>query len=298
MSNKTGSRSRWALALGFVILVVGVGLEGTGGSRATPTPRIAHYAILDGVVRALLSGVIVVLVLGVGVLLLSMFGHAPRRGSRWFVSQEEYFPWWLRLTVAAAAVFFLAVVGFLFVALAPRRGDQRAEFARVGVRSTTHAPAIPSAVDHFNYLAPLLVGVALLVVFVVSSLVQQGSRRRHNLDRLKARAQRGASVRPERSLGELVLIPDPREKIYACWSYAEALLTGLGIERQRYESPTEFVERIGPTLPFPPLELETIASLFVEARFSEHRLGSRDADLAYTLVALLEAACKRLLTHA
>jgi hypothetical protein len=298
VTTTTGSRGRLIQGVGILLLIIGIGFGGVDKFGGASTHSIAHKAVLDVLVRALFSGVIVVFVVGVGVLLGLALRRPGRRGGRLLPNLDDSFPLWLRLLVTAAAIFFLAFLGFLFVLLAPRRKHQKAAIEHLGNTAPTRRVLAPPGLDHFNYLVPILVGVVILIALGVGAFLRRRRLRQRNLGRLQHLSERGPTARVAHELGELSTIDDPHDKVYACWDYVEARLGGIGLDRHRFESPTEFAKRVNRSLPFPALELQTIASLFVEARYSNHVIDAKDADLACTLTVLLDAACDRVTTHA
>jgi hypothetical protein len=242
-----------------------------------------------------MSGVVVLMVVVFGLLAASALRHVmSHRGSRWLVYQDDpfAFPWWLKLLVSAGAIFFLVFVGFLFSELAPPRRHQKRSIERSGAPKGLVPKTLQSGLTHFDYLVPLAVGLIILIGLGVIAKLHQRSQRRHNQERLHHPQSRGSFDRTP-SLAQVEVIIDPREKVYACWDYAEARLFQLGIRRLKYESPTEFVNRVRPSLSFSSLEIETLANLFVEARYSNHGIEQKDSELAYAVVTLFDSACER-----
>ena len=298
MTKTTGSRGQWTLGAAILLLIIGIGFGGVDNVGASSTHSIAHKAVLDALVRALLGGVVVVFVVGVGVLIALALRSPGRRHERLLLHQDNPFPLWLRLLVTAAAIFFLVFLGFVFVLLAPRRKHQKTAIEHLGNSSSSKHVPPPPALDHFNYLVPILIAVVILIALGAGALLRQRLLRQRNLGRLQHLSAHGPTARVTQELGEISAIDDPHDKVYACWDYVEARLGDIGLTRHPFESPTEFAQRIARTLPFPALELQTIAPLFVEARYSDHIIEAKDADLAYTLTVLLDAACDRVTAHA
>ncbi|WP_276970421.1 DUF4129 domain-containing protein [Ferrimicrobium acidiphilum] len=293
-------RSRWLALGGVVVLIAGIGLEGVGNGTTAASAGITHRALLTALVRSAMSGVVALLVVGFGLLAATVLRRASHRGSRWLVNQDDpfAFPWWLKLLVSAGAIFFLVFIGFLFSELAPRRRHQARSIQRHGVTRSPVPKVAQSGLTHFDYLVPLVVGVAVLIGLGVIAKLRQRSQRRRSQERphhLHSRASFDSRIP---SLAQVEGLIDPREKVYACWDYAETRLFQLGIRRLTYESPTEFVSRVRSSLPFPSLELETLANLFVEARYSDHGIGQKDSELAYAVVTLFDSACERQRSYA
>ncbi|WP_298207976.1 DUF4129 domain-containing protein [Ferrimicrobium sp.] len=299
MSSSTKTGSRWVVTLAFAVLVIGMGIEGIT-SHGVEHTGIDHRTILAAIARAVISGFIVLFVMAVGVLVATALRRKGGRGVRWFPNTQEPFPFplWLRILVAAAAIFFLVFLVFLFYLLAPRRKHQQASIARLGVSASVHIKGPPPVLTHFDYLLPILLGLSLLVLLGIVGILRQRALRRKSLGRGAALLHRPQLASQLAPIQELEHIDDPRVQIFACWQYVEARLTQIGFTRVRYESPTEFVRRIEPTFTFPILELQTLATLFAEARYSDHRVSQRDGQLAYTLATLIDASCTRTATNA
>jgi hypothetical protein len=155
-----------------------------------------------------------------------------------------------------------------------------------------------SGLTHFDYLVPLAVGLIILIGLGVIAKLRQRSQRRRSQERPHHLQSRESFDSRLPSLAQVEGLIDPREKVYACWDYAEIRLFQLGIRRLTYESPTEFVNRVRSSLPFPSLEIETLANLFVEARYSDHGIGQKDSELAYAVVTLFDSACERQRSYA
>jgi hypothetical protein len=202
------------------------------------------------------------------------------------------------LAVSTGAIFFLVSLGFLFSELAPRRRHQASLIKRLGVSGKPAPKAAQSGLTHFDYLVPLVVGLILLIGLGILAKLRQLALQRRNQGRLHP-LEGHENLDPRvRSLAEVEGVVDPREKVYACWEYAEARLFQFGIRRLKYESPTEFVNRVRSNLPFPTLEIETLANLFVEARYSDHGIEPRDSELAYAVTTLFDSSCERQGTYA
>lgn len=287
--------SCWLALGGIAALVVGIGLEGVVYRPVSSSGGVAHKAILTALVRSVLSGLVVVSVIALGLLAATVLGRATRRRPRWVADHNDpfAFPWWVKLLVSGSAIFFLIVLGFLFVELAPHRRHQSSTIKRLGVSSNPASKSVQSGLTHFDFLLPLLVGFIILSGIGMFAKFRQLRHRRLNRGRLHRLVDEGALNPSVNSLAEIEVISDPREQVYACWDYAESRLFQLGIGRLRYESPTEFVGRISSSLPFPTLEIEALADLFVEARYSDHGIQKRDGELAYTLTTLFDSACER-----
>ncbi|WP_298346366.1 DUF4129 domain-containing protein [Ferrimicrobium sp.] len=299
MTSSKALGRRWVALVVAAILIVGTGVEGLTAGKAVHT-GVDHRVLLTALVRALISALMVLFVVGVGLLVFAALRRNAGQGTRWFTSQQSpfTFPLWLRILIATGAIFFLAFLGFLFYALAPRRKHRQASIERPRVSAGLHAKGPVPVPTHFNYLLPIVIGLLILVVLSAAGLLRQRARRRSYAGREHALTRQPGTGGQLRPIQELETIEDPRDQILACWGYAESRLAQIGFTRLRYETSIEFVRRLAPSLPFPPLELQTLANLFVEARYSNHRVSQRDGQLAYTLITLFDAACTRSTTYA
>lgn len=65
----------------------------------------------------------------------------------------------------------------------------------------------------------------------------------------------------------------PRDSIVACWLRLEEIVAESGVPARRSETSTELVSRVLHQLDLDPRPVATLASLYREARFSEHPMG-------------------------
>jgi hypothetical protein len=82
------------------------------------------------------------------------------------------------------------------------------------------------------------------------------------------------ALRRDRS-AQLSAVEDgtPRNAIVACWLRLEEVLTAAGLPPLRHETSTEYVVRALHALDLDPVPVGALASLYREARFSEHPVG-------------------------
>ena len=66
---------------------------------------------------------------------------------------------------------------------------------------------------------------------------------------------------------------EPRNAIVRCWLRLEEMIGRSGLPRRRHETSTEYVVRVLHSLDLDPRAVGVLASLYREARFSEHELG-------------------------
>jgi hypothetical protein len=103
----------------------------------------------------------------------------------------------------------------------------------------------------------------------------------------------------EASLDDLRRESDARRAIILCYRRFEEWLAGSGAPRAPWETPAEFMRRALNRLPLPSEAASTVTRLFEVARFSEHRLGSRERDVTIgALVAIKDALDEAQRTHA
>jgi len=65
----------------------------------------------------------------------------------------------------------------------------------------------------------------------------------------------------------------PRDSIVACWLRLEEIVAESGVSARRSETSTELVTRVLHELDLDPRPVAALASLYREARFSEHPMG-------------------------
>jgi hypothetical protein len=69
---------------------------------------------------------------------------------------------------------------------------------------------------------------------------------------------------------------DPRNAIVACWMDLERTCADAGLPRRLAETSSDFTERVLAASTEDQPAVETLAALFLEARFSRHPLGDRE----------------------
>jgi hypothetical protein len=79
----------------------------------------------------------------------------------------------------------------------------------------------------------------------------------------------------------------PRNGIVACWLRLEEIAGAAGYPRARSETSSEYVVRVLKSLDLDPRAIATLAALFREARFSEHRLGEESRTAARSALQVL-----------
>jgi hypothetical protein len=72
----------------------------------------------------------------------------------------------------------------------------------------------------------------------------------------------------------------PRDSIVACWLRLEEIVAAGGVQARRSETSTELVTRVLHELDLDPLPVAELASLYLEARFSEHPMGEAHREQA------------------
>ncbi len=123
----------------------------------------------------------------------------------------------------------------------------------------------------------LMVVVAALVTAAALSIWRRGVLRRRLAPRVPPpvpHAPRVPTELTEAADQMLDALRDgtPRNAIVACWVRLESAVTATGTRRNPADTPTELVERVLAELLVDRHELETLAGLYREARFSTHEL--------------------------
>jgi hypothetical protein len=72
----------------------------------------------------------------------------------------------------------------------------------------------------------------------------------------------------------------PRDSIVACWLRLEEIVSAGGVQARRWETSTELVTRVLHELDLDPRPVAELASLYREARFSEHPMGEASREKA------------------
>lgn len=72
----------------------------------------------------------------------------------------------------------------------------------------------------------------------------------------------------------------PRNAIVQCWLRLERAVEGAGLERDEADTPAEFTSRVLRRYEIDATAIDTLATLYREARFSEHVLGEAERDAA------------------
>jgi hypothetical protein len=91
----------------------------------------------------------------------------------------------------------------------------------------------------------------------------------------------------DESLDALLAIPDPRRAIIAAYSSMERSMEQVGLPRQRYEAPMEFMARVLGSLMALSTDVTQLTHLFEIAKFSHHEIDEEmrsDAVLALSRI--------------
>ncbi len=82
---------------------------------------------------------------------------------------------------------------------------------------------------------------------------------------------------------------EPRNAIVRCWLRLEEMFGRSGLPRRSHETSTEYVVRVLHSLDLDPRAVGALASLYREARFSEHDLGEESREAATEALGRLQA---------
>jgi hypothetical protein len=265
-------------------LLVDVGLHGKVTSPDWGGRSKAHDA---EVVAALLA---------VGILLLVALAVRNRRApaGELLAAKLRTALWYLLGTGVPVLVVTLVL---LVVNL--RLGHLRAAGtgARFPVVRPGHAPLVPRASatsSHFP-LAAILYGMAASVLVIgivaVSVWILRHSRRRPLAEPVAPAQEYGEALQEALVWGQRALLDldDARAAIIACYVAMEESLARAGTARASAETPDELLARAAQAFLVSAGAASRLTSLFYEARFSSHPLGTAHRESAETALAGLVA---------
>jgi hypothetical protein len=102
----------------------------------------------------------------------------------------------------------------------------------------------------------------------------------------------------ESSLDDLRREPDARRAIIRCYRRFEQWLAASGLPRAPWKTPSEFMRDALGRLPLPAEALRALTGLFEVSRFSEHRLGPEEREVALASLIEIKAALEEAASHA
>ena len=285
----------------LVIAAIASGAAATGGSSHVGLSSSATRPAGEVVVAAF-SGLLVVSAALAGVVTFFLVSSRRRKkdpDEPERVSETPPLSWLEK--VAAVALPILLIVGLATaIVIAARRAKHPTSSsalhagATTGLPGSVHHPLSQASGGGTSAAAVGLVAgiciVAAAAAFVVFLRLRQ---------RRRARLSPGSSGSPylaalantvALSIDDLRRERDPRRAIVAAYARMELAFASLGLPRAVGQTSAEYMGRVLSQAAAPPAPVVELTELFQEAKFSQHRLTSRDRDDALqALVAIREA---------
>ena len=165
--------------------------------------------------------------------------------------------------------------------------------------STASAPAMPTYRELTSHVQPILdlswlgqlIGYTAVLAACYGVFLLMRSLWRNRWRAPQKRVGVGFEVLPDRAVleslhhdaeAQLAALEDggPRDSIVACWLRLEEIVAQGGVPARRSETSTELVTRVLHQLDLDPRPIADLASLYREARFSEHPMGETSREEA------------------
>lgn len=262
-----------AALVGAAILVGMAAHPGSGSRAATIPPE--PFIVLGQTALWLLIAADVLVTAGIVYALLSkpVGLNAPPRKWQWTTYLLSFVP----TMFAAVMILWLHPVG----------GGRGLLFLPplTGVPSSRLPPTsklLGSAPTHdLTWLSIVLAG--LIVMVFLGWLFWPVTRRKPVIKPPAPIAAKSVVDALDESLDALLAIPDPRRAIIAAYSSMERSMERVGLPRQRYEAPMEFMARVLGSLMGISTDVTQLTYLFEMAKFSHHEIDGEmrsDAVLA------------------
>ena len=182
----------------------------------------------------------------------------------------------VRRRPAVVAVLGLRVV-LVVAGVAPREGSYTAPLP-----TTAAQPTAPTALPPSPVLGQvLLVLVLLLAVAAAGRLITSLVRTTRDLARTgalsppRAAGMRSALAPAAEAALRAVEQPDAREAVVRSWLLLGDAAAAAGLPVRPAETAAEYAARVVTELDVPGPELDRLADLYREARFSQHEVGER-----------------------
>lgn len=259
-------------ALGGVALllavVVGVASRpGAVDAALGAPPRSAIGYVLDLGVFLLLAASLLML----AAIVVALWPRGRSRDDR-VVTRPEL-PWWMK---ALMAIVPLGLVAALVVLALTSRGHQAGAPVQPIAPPPPPVAAGTSAGDASAGPIALAAALTVLAIVVVAAvvLVVLSRRRRYAPRAVEERRLRALADALDESLDALRAEPNPRRAVIAAYAALEGSLTRSGVGRRPQEAPFEYMVRALARLPGHRAELQRLATLFEEAKFSRHDIDA------------------------
>ncbi len=258
---------RRRLAAAGVVASLGLVAVGAGARGAAP----------HGSARDARAGIAVI-----GVLILIAVGsQAVTRATRAYLRA---------LVIVAAVVVGLLLAGWaLFTGLHLVPGT-----SRPGDHPGQSPPTVPAAHGdlHLHLSVPVVAIAATVAALLTAAAVALFASHRRRA-RAVATPKPDAVIYAALEAGDIALrdVEDPREAIIACYAAMEGVLAHVGIRRLVAETPSELLARTA-VRHVAPEAAARLTELFLEARYSRHRLTSAARSEAQQALSRLRAAAR------
>jgi hypothetical protein len=262
--------ARFAL-LSLLVLLVALGVHGHPGAASWRTgPRLR-----DGLVAGALELVVISL------LVILWQRHRRAAGGVLAERLRKALSYVLGVgAVVLAVTCLLLVPGAATLGTLPRGGQAHGctAFLRCG-HPAPRTPPSASQPFHFPFLDVLYgLGAALLVAAIVASALWASRRAVEGPPVAEALLAEEYGEAPEEILEQgrraMLGVEDARAAIIACYVAMEERLARAGTVRTSAETPDELLAKVASSWPVSSPAAGRLTSLFYEARFSSHSLGS------------------------
>ena len=146
--------------------------------------------------------------------------------------------------------------------------------------STLPAPStleVPDPPPSSGVVPWIVAGIALAAMVAVVAAQMAADRRRRQPPRTPA--ERLVDLLDD-TLEDLEREPDPRRAVIGAWARMERGLAAAGLPRHPAEAPFEYAGRVLEAALARPASVHRLTGLFERAKFSRHRIGEGDRELA------------------
>ncbi len=284
----------------LVIAAIASGAAATGGSSHVGLSTSATRPAGEVVVAAF-SGLLAVSAALAGVVTFFLVSSRRRKKDPDEPERVSETPpsSWLE-QVAAVALPILLIVGLATaIVIAARRAKPPTSSSALHAGATTGLPGSVHPLSQASGGGTSAVAVGLVagicIVAAAAALVvflRLRQRRRTRLSHGSSGSPYAAALANTvaLSIDDLRRERDPRKAIVAAYARMELAFASLGLPRAVGQTSAEYMRRVLSQAAAPPAPVVELTELFQEAKFSQHRLTSRDRDDALqALVAIREA---------
>ncbi|MEV6287579.1 DUF4129 domain-containing protein [Kribbella sp. NPDC051770] len=143
-------------------------------------------------------------------------------------------------------------------------------------------------------LAVTLLVIARVVYVKVTDRTQQRARAERDAHFSRVAAIRDEQLEAALDAGlQAITSAAPTDAVIRCWAALESYAADAGIPREPSETSSEFTVRVLAARDVPPADLHLLASLYREARFSEHGIDEPTRSQAQEALTRLRAGLSR-----